>query len=353
MFILGFKSYNYNNFMKNDIPEISKQINKKDTYRVLDKRYSKLGPMWVSHQIEWFNGIYSCFKDHDKFLIIIFLTKKTLDFYLINSIRLTFDEFFIKKTIEIEEFSISEISIALSIPKESARRKISELEKEGVIRRYKKKIIIDRSCFNYSKPVDTIKRISTFLSSLSSLCNDEKIFATKLTSRDLEIVIKDNFTHIWNFYYEMQIPMMTNYKFFFRDFETFHIFATCVVNQHFHAKRLSKLDVDRVNFIKNIFIKDKFPGINAMSISDITGIPRATVIRKLKKLIKKNILSVDQKKHYKLKETYVTILEPIQKSVFIKLANFSSQVYNIAIQYKKLGNKKYETSLAPFFLKSQ
>ena len=35
-----------------------------------------------------------------------------------------------------------------------------------------------------------------------------------------------------------------------------------------------------------------------MSISDITGIPRATVIRKLNKLIKENFLKIDDKKHY-------------------------------------------------------
>ena len=35
-----------------------------------------------------------------------------------------------------------------------------------------------------------------------------------------------------------------------------------------------------------------------MSISDITGIPRATVIRKLNKLLKEKFLKIDTKKHY-------------------------------------------------------
>ena len=39
-------------------------------------------------------------------------------------------------------------------------------------------------------------------------------------------------------------------------------------------------------------------GVNAMSISDITGIPRATVIRKLNRLLKENFLKIDSKKHY-------------------------------------------------------
>ena len=42
----------------------------------------------------------------------------------------------------------------------------------------------------------------------------------------------------------------------------------------------------------------KFQVVNAMSISDISGIPRATVIRKLNQLIKDKYLKVDSKKHY-------------------------------------------------------
>ena len=40
-------------------------------------------------------------------------------------------------------------------------------------------------------------------------------------------------------------------------------------------------------YLEKYFFADKkdFSGINAMSISDITGIPRATVIRKLNKLV--------------------------------------------------------------------
>jgi len=316
--------------MNTKIPKISDQLYKEDVYNVLDSKYSTLGPIWVSHQIEWFNGIYACFKDHDKFLIIIFLTKKTLDFYASNLVKLDYDEFFSNETIEIEKFNVAEISKELRIPKESARRKILELEKEGVIRKINKKFIIDRSCFNYSKPRNSIKRISTFLSALSVMCYEEKVLTKKLTSEELELTIKDNFSYIWNLYYELQIPMMTDYKKIFFDFETFHIFGTCVVNQHFHEKKSSKLPIGRDNFIKG-FLSRKMQGINAMSISEITGIPRATVIRKLKKLVKQKNLLIDEKKHYRLLGTFTKIISPIQKNVLIRLSSFSSKIYNLAI----------------------
>ncbi len=43
-------------------------------------------------------------------------------------------------------------------------------------------------------------------------------------------------------------------------------------------------------------ISHKIRGINAMSISEITGIPRPTVVRKLKILVKKKYISYDKKK---------------------------------------------------------
>tara|TARA_B100000780_G_scaffold82048_1_gene56013 strand:- start:196 stop:1158 length:963 start_codon:yes stop_codon:yes gene_type:complete len=317
-----------------NIPEILKQTPKESIFNVLDKRYSTLGPIWVSHQIEWFNGIYACFKDHDKFLIIIYLTKKTLDSYSRNFIKLNFDEFFSGKTIEVEKLNVSEISSALLIPKESARRKIVELEKKGVIKRINKKIIIDRTCFDYIKPINSIKRISTFLSLLSVMCYEEKILSKKITSEQLDLIIKNNFSHIWNFYYEMQIPMMISYKKIFKDFDTFHIFGTCVVNQHFHARRLTDLYKNRESFLKSTTLSNKMQGVNAMSISEITGIPRATVIRKLQKLLKNKNLSIDKKKHYIITVNSSSITKPIQRIVLHSLANFSSKIFNLAILNK-------------------
>jgi len=322
-----------------DIPEISKQIYSEDTFGVLEKKYSTLGPLWVSHQVEWNNGIYASFKDHDKFMIIIFLTKKTLEFYSRNFIKLTFDDFYSKNIIEIEKFTIKEISQALSIPKESTRRKVQELYDIGAIKKIKKKTIIDRSNFYYSKPVDSIKRVSRFLSILSEMCKNEKVLPDTLTSEQLELIIKKNFSYIWLKYYELQIPMMISYKEIFTDLETFHIFGVCIVNQHLGVKKINENLMNRDNFIKILVGPSKVQGVNAMSISDITGIPRATVIRKLKKMIELNFLTIDDKKLYRLSGKFSNRLKPTQKNVFIKLASFSAKIFNL-VMYDKIENAK-------------
>ena len=312
------------------IPDISKQIYKKDIFNILENKYSTLGPLWVSNQMEWMNGIYASFKNHDKFLIIIFLLKRTLDFYSRSFSRLNYDDFYKRDKVEIGQFNVTEISKALNIPKESARRKINELQDIGAIKRSGKKIIIDRSSFEYIKPTNTVKRITRFLSLVSKICAEEKIISQQLTSEHIETVIKENFSYIWKIYYELQIPMMLNYKKVFKDLETFHIFSTCVVNQHLHSQNLNKLKMNREEFFASIIFQ-KIQGLNAMSISDITGIPRATVIRKLQSLVSATHLTIDDKKHYRLSGKFTHKLKAPQKIVLDHLANFSAKVYNFAV----------------------
>ena len=321
--------------MSKTIPDISEQIYKEDILTVIENRYSTLGPMWVTHQLEWNNGVYASFKDHDKFLIVIFLINKTLNFYSRNFIKLSYFEFYSKNTVVIEKFSISEISQVLNIPKESARRKVLELEKEGIIKNIKKKFLIDRSKYYYTKPIDSIKRVSRFLSTLASMSVNEKILTKKITTEELELTIKKNFSYIWKIYYELQIPMMIGYKKIFKDLETFHIFGTCIVNQHLHARKVSVDSMNRESFIKTLHTTPKMQGLNAMSISDITGIPRATVIRKLKRLVKVKNLSIDNKKHYRLTGSFTKILMPIQKINIARLAYFSTQVSNLYLLRKE------------------
>ena len=334
MFILGFTVI-VNVNMNPIIPDISRQIYKEDILKVLERKYSLMGPMWVNQQCEWMNGIYASFKNHDKFLILIFLVKKTLDFYSRNFTKVTYEEFYSKDIVQIERFSIAEISEALCIPKESARRKILELEEVTAIRKIKNKIIIDRSKFYFTKPQNSIKRISRFLTTLSDISENENFLSGSITSEELELIIKDNFSYVWKLYYELQIPMMIRYKEVFGDIESFHIFGICVLNEHLHAKKVTEHDMHRDEFLNSFFSSENSHGINAMSISDITGIPRATVIRKLKKLVKQKKLKVDIKKHYKLTMNFTKILKPVQRSILTKLANFSAKVYNLELIERK------------------
>jgi len=317
--------------MKIDIPDISKQIYKQDVLNVIESGYSIIGPLWTNSQLEWLNNSYKTFKDHDKFLIVSYLVKQTLDFYSRNFVKLDYENFYSKNFLELEKFNVIEVAKNIDIPKESVRRKLIELEEASVIKRLKKKLIISSSSYKFIKPIKTTINISRILSVISKLLLDEKILLKKLDSKKLEKVIKDNFSHVWKIWYELQIPTIISYKQIFQDVESFHIFGACVVNQHFHAQKDKRTKTNRLEFISSIFIDDGMFGLSAMSISDITGIPRSTVVRKLKKLVEKNFLSITVKKHYKLTGKLTNRILPIQKKLLNQLSDFSAKIFNLAI----------------------
>ena len=71
-------------------------------------------------------------------------------------------------------------------------------------------------------------------------------------------------------------------------------------------------------------------GVNAMSISDITGIPRPTVVRKLKWLIDKKFLAINDKKLISLdaKDSSFKKTKNLQDQNMLSLSNFIYRLFN-------------------------
>ena len=149
------------------IPAISKQIRSSDIREVIEKNYVSILPVWAPLQLAWVNNVYRTFHDYEKFMIIMHLLTQTFEAYSKNFVKLNYDEYFDQNEVEIKSINVMEISKSLNIAKETARRKINELEEMGAIKRINKKIIIDRNTWPNIKPQETIKRMTRFLSTLS------------------------------------------------------------------------------------------------------------------------------------------------------------------------------------------
>ena len=281
-------------------------------------------------------------------MIVLYLIKKTFDFYSKNFVKESFTEFYEKEFIQIESLNVMEVSQALDIPKESARRKIIELEKLGAIKKIGKKIIIDKKAFPFIRPEKSIIRVSRFFSALSTIMANEKILQSEFTSEEIVTFIAKNFSHIWKLYYELQIPMILKWKKVFMDIESFHVWGVCVVNEQLNIKRKGDLKMNKTAYIKKYYnTLSQLQGMNAMSISDISGIPRATVTRKLNTLLKKKYLKINDKKHYTLANERQKEVSEIQKINFSNLADFVSQVFNLMLVDQVIFKKDIKL---PFYL---
>ena len=329
--------------------DFSKVINDEQVYDHMMANYDQLGKDWINHQWRWMNAVYKAFNDHYKYMIVISLVEKTLQFYDQMNIKLSYEQFYSKSLIQIDKFSISELCEKLQLPKETVRRKVLELEKLGFFKRQKKVIIIDRRSFSFIKPENQMIYTANYIMKISEILNKEKLYFKKLDSKMIENVLKKNFSICWRWFYRMQIPMVIGYHEMFEDITTFHVWGTVCMNQAFnysaipnkkngHNSHFNYIDYQR-DLFKGDYTKfndevirgekARSNGVSAMSISDMTGIPRATVIRKCKFLIKNDYLRLNEKKQYILTGFNVRRVLPYQKLIFKNKAKFIRKVLNL------------------------
>jgi hypothetical protein len=322
--------------MSKFLPEISKQIRSEDIRLVIEKKFVSILPLWAPLQLTWVNNVYKTFNDYEKFMIIMHLLMNTFETYSKNFVKLNYEEYFDQNEVEIKSINVMEISKSLNIPKETTRRKINELVKMGAIKRINKKIVVDRGTWPNIKPQDTMKRITGFLSTLSTMCVDEGLISETISSEKLTVTSKEYFSFVWKLYYEMQMPLLLESKKVFGDLESFHVNGICISNHALNSKKNDNTKMSKKFYLEKYFFGETKNnlGINAMSISDISGIPRATVIRKLNKLIKLKFLKIDNKKHYSSTGFNSKKLLDVQKNVFNNLSKFAARIYNLSLMVK-------------------
>ena len=317
--------------------DFSKTLSDEQVYEAIMNNYSSLSKEWIFHQWNWMNSVYSPFNDHYKYMIVISLIEKTLQFYDQMNILYTYDEYYSKSYQQIEKFSITELCEKLDLPKETVRRKVIELEKEGVITRNKKKILIDRKAFTFAKPIQQMKFTSKYIFLVSKALNKEQIYSKKLDQKIIENIITKKFSLCWRWFYRMQIPLVIGYHKFMQDLTTFHIWGTVCMNQVLNvSKELNTKNDDRsLNYFatNNVLIGNlgTNAGISAMSISDMTNIPRATIIRKCKYLIKEDLIKMNEKKQYVLSTMNFRKILPYQTEIFKFKAKFIRKVLNLLV----------------------
>ena len=329
--------------MKKNLPRISKILDEKDVKWCLENNYNLLSTEWFVVVEKWMSNSYEVFKDHEKYLILIYLVKKTFDFYATSLIKLSWDQFFSLKHIELGKFNIIDIAKNLNIPRETTRRKIAELEKENIIKKNKSGTTVQTAFFNEKfnhNNKDLLKLICAFIGNFSTLLLEEKIIKEKIKSEQVEKAVFENFTTSWNIFFDMKIPYLVNCKNAFGDLESFHIWRTSFVSQNYEIQKYYKsknLKVkNKKDFIEGHIKVRKKTGINAFSISNICKIPRATVIRKLNKMIRNKHLVIDDKKLY-YPNININEKNPLDKLTNLhieRLSLFLSKLINLTITFK-------------------
>jgi DNA-binding Lrp family transcriptional regulator len=310
------------------LPSISAQIDENKISKIIDKNFSRLAPLFYPFITNWLTRAYGVYGDIDKYLIAIYLVNRQFIFYRKNGFIVSFETFFENKPLEIDKINISDISKDLKIPKESVRRKIQELENRGVIKRVKKKILIYRSGLSTDRVNIAIKELSLLLYEFNKILKDEREVDNVFEIEKIISSIKQNYSFCWYQFYKFLFDYTIRWRDQIQDLETLCIGMTVVLNAT-QSKQSAPSKKNRTVYFKEIMGSD-LRGVNAMSLSEITGIPRPTVVRKLKWLINKRFLHINDKKLISLdaKDSAFKQSKEMQKQNFVSLSNFIYRLFN-------------------------
>ena len=312
------------------LPSISSEINKVEVDKFIFNNFNSISPYFYKLISEWMSDAYKIFKDLDKFLILIYLINTDFEFFRRNNLNITYESFYKDKTLEINKINLIQISKDLNIPKESVRRKISELEKKGVIKKKGKKIFLDRSAYESQEPINTLKNVSVLLSKFSEISKKKNLTKKSLDRTEVSKLIKNNFSFCWYQFFKFIFSYCYRWRKYFGDLEIMLIGITIAFNSVTTASiKLKGIDSYIEEWREDI-LQNNIRGINAMSISEITGIPRPTVIRKINSLIKLNMIEMDKNKLLNVKFNNKSLKETseLQNETINDLGVFITRTFN-------------------------
>ena len=323
------------------IPNINKSIDKANLKVIISENYLNFAPEYMSFLGEWITGTYKAFNDADKYIILGYLFRKTVTFYYDNFIKVNYETFYKTDHFDIEKINIVEISKALNIPKETARRKVTELEKVGVIKKKGKHLIIDKTAIKLVEPINTMKNLTNVFYIIYKICRKKNIIDRDIEKEAITNAMKSNLTYTWYHYYKFIFQWLCNWKKFFNnDTEKFIIWCIPMLHRANNMSSIKNKPKHDISSWRLDIEKIETQGINTMSLSDITGIPRPTVTRKLRTLIQNKHLFMDKQKliHPGNQGIYKTEMYNIQNNALNQFSEFTSKVFNQVI-FKQISSK--------------
>ena len=271
--------------------------------KIIEQNYSHLMPDFFEMQTDYLVSLNIIYNDLDASLIAMVLTsqiyKNTIDSNTSQD-KISLKYFYQKENFKlpVSTFKIKEISSILNLPRETVRRKKAKLIKDKLIIEDKKNKlyalntdIIEEKMLNLQ-----INNLSKFLSKFSIFFARNKLFVKEVSKDQIKKDVEEKFLLYLTKFLDFQISYFSKMKTML-DIESIFILLLCTLNTISQIKSKEE-PMDSKSIFGSFDKLNSTFGLNATSISEITKVPRTTVLRKIANLEKMGMIKKDKFKRY-------------------------------------------------------
>ena len=314
-----------------------KKFEKTYIEKVLTENFIRLMPTFYEMQSVFLSGIYKRYGDLEGGNIVIFFARDLhLEILRMREKDLNFDLSLDKfwnnhKKVFQSKKKIIYISQETGLPKETARRKLISLVKKKHIKKGDRNKLFWEPAFEFKESY--IKIIEEEITSLSKFIYEQgKFLNLNLPYIKIQKEIKNNYCFFWYHYLNFQLEYLKFWQLKLKDLEMLLIGMQAQIQAlSFISKKTSgNFDSFFNNKLpKNINIRDA--NISATSISEITGIPRATCIRKLERFVKMKFLDKD-----KSTKRYFLLIEQLTSNPLLPAVEGTKKTINIFSNFSEI-----------------
>ena len=316
------------------------KLSQKNIEKIILENYIEYQHLFIEFQSEFLLGLYSRYQSVENGNLVLYYAKQTHQNILRQrdydlNFNLSYDKFWENhQQIKPKKKTIIKVAQDIFLPKETVRRKILQLLKTKVLSTKNKNIgWLPSEQYKKSYNVVVDKEIKGIGRLMSFIC--EKI-NLPISKEEATEEIKEKFSFYWFHFLDTQLKYLRLWGKQFDDRELILIFLQVA---HLFISKVKKKKLSLQNLYSNSnLIKDFISSsISATSVAHVTGIPRATCIRKLEHLVKLKLISKD-----KISKRYYIIPEAISESLIsnnltketVKLFNYFFFVCVRAINVK-------------------
>jgi len=299
------------------------------------ENFAEYSDLFVEVQSSFLTGLYKRYQSLESANLVLYYAKhvhqdilRQKDYDL--NFNLSLEKFWENHSLfKPQKNSLINVANETCLSKETARRKILQLIKQKVLSKKNKNtgwLPNEQYKKNYSLFI--LEEIENFSKLLNYVC---KKIDLPISSEELKNELKSQFNFYWFHFLGAQLEYLRLWTIQLKDLEL-TLIGLQVVRIFTSKIKEKNLSHEKI-FNEPSVIKDfKSASISATSISEVTGIPRATCIRKLGNLVKLKMIEQDfiSKRYYLIPSSISN--DVITKEVTQKAVKAFCEFYFICIK---------------------